>query len=82
MKLADVKDHNPPLFVYAPNPAEANVFCRTMTEITLRDLFAGAAVQGYLATPWRDAGAEIGEVASYAYTLADALLAERAKGRL
>ena len=46
--------------------------------MSLRDWFAGMALQGIVANP--EASGSIEEIAHYSYRYADAMLAERAKG--
>lgn len=48
-------------------------------EISLRDRFAIAALQGICAAGWQHEGNDHAELAKHAYLQADAMLAERAK---
>lgn len=48
-----------------------------VTDMSLRDMFAGSALQGMLAAA--HAGSSAQECAEAAYAIADAMLAERAK---
>jgi hypothetical protein len=47
--------------------------------ISLRDHFAGMALQGLIASNDSDAGDRIEELPRYAYAIADAMIAERDK---
>ena len=87
--IADVlaaaeRPHNPLIFDYVPNPAEGKVFCRTLSEITLRDLFAACALASSRAidrpVTFMEEGPETAAAyAKAAYALADAMLERRAK---
>ncbi len=56
---------------------------RTLMAMSLRDYFAGKAMAGFLAAPVGKFPMQINEllVVRDAYTLADAMLAERAKAK-
>ena len=64
---------NPDLFTELETPSGARLIS---SEITLRDLFAAAALYGFVI--YTAAGEPV-DVAASAYTLADAMLAEREK---
>ena len=67
----DLSDHNPPA---VDNPPLLDL----MTSITLRDLFAGMAMQGLLACPETDDElCQEKNMAPLAYLYADAMLKER-----
>lgn len=48
--------------------------------MTLRDYFAAKAMQAYVASDYEGAAGHDTKAAEWAYSLADAMLAERAKG--
>lgn len=78
--MSETKPENPPLFElenYSDVPHGTSLFG---TDITLRDLFAAAALAG--ACVETDAGSIIdrSNCAEWCYGMADAMLAERAKG--
>lgn len=50
--------------------------------MTLRDYFAAKAMEGQIARDEEAAGARIKDISEYAYRIADAMLAERDKGRV
>ena len=69
---------NPRLF--CPWDVDLRSDSRHYTEITLRDLFAAAALCGYIATSTRDgeqARGDVDKAAAWAYENADAMLAAR-----
>lgn len=71
------REHNPQAF---PMPASENSQGghHEQNGMSLRDWFAGMALQGIVANP--EASGSIEEIAHYSYRYADAMLAERAKG--
>lgn len=74
---------NPPLFDVASwNDMTADDRARAMlTEVTLRDLFAAFALNGYCASETEESHFASREaMAAECYARADAMLAERAKG--
>lgn len=76
-----VKHDNPPAFPFAtPYPPDERGMTYGVTGMSLRDWFAGKALQGYLAGRcWEDHSTDYENVWSEAYKLADYMLAQRGK---
>ena len=64
-----------------PNPRAfpSNAIAESSGGMTLRDWFAGQAVNGMMSAEGEDVIYALPQVAARAYALADAMLAERAK---
>lgn len=61
-----------------PREARAEAFPE-QEGMSLRDWFAGQAIQGLIASNDAEAGDRVEELPAYAYSIADAMLAERKK---
>lgn len=60
-------------------PDEALRILRDSAGMTLRDYFAAAAMQGAMSLPGGMSGVTPADAAFFAYSMADAMLAERSK---
>lgn len=69
------RDDGGPAFAHDPG----GPFPQQVSGITVRDYFAAAAMQGLLAQTPAGSQPRVADFASAAYTLADAMLAERAQ---